>query len=171
MSLKVALIGPESTGKTSLALFLAKALNGLYITEFARTYIEKLDRPYRYEDLEEIAKTQFEQVTQSSNFIQIIDTELTVIKIWSEVKFAQCSEFILDKINEQKIDLYLLCKPDIPWVYDEQREDPTNREVLFERYLKEAENQKLNYQIVSGSFDEREKFSLSLIQKLISEER
>ena len=83
---------------------------------------------------------------------KILDTDLITIKIWSEYKFGNCDNWILNKIEEQKneIRFYLLCKPDIPWESDPLRENPNDRMKLFEIYKMELENLGHKYHIVEG---------------------
>ena len=95
-------------------------------------------------------------------------TDLITIKIWSDYKYNSCDDWILKQIEKQKSEnrLYLLCKPDISWREDPLRENPTNREELFEIYKEELEKLKHNYSIIEG--EERIKNSISKISSLIS---
>ena len=115
-------------------------------------------------DLKEIAKGQL----KSNQENQICDTDLITIKIWSEYKYGNCNNWILEQIEKQKTEnrFYLLCKPDTPWEADPLRENPTNREELFEIYKEELEKLKHNYSIIEG--EERIKNSISKISSLIS---
>lgn len=156
--IKIAITGPESTGKSTLCELLAKEYNTTFVPEFARGYIEKLDRPYHYNDLLEIAKGQVStesQLVKSANKIIFCDTDLTVIKIWSEHKFGECHPWILNKLNIIHYDYYFLCDIDIPWEFDEQREHPQLRKYFFDLYKKEMESRNLPYQIISGKVNER----------------
>jgi len=169
-SLKIIITGPESSGKTTLCQQLSTHFKIPFSKEFARECLSDLDREYTQNDLLEIAKGQLasEQLTTSNQQLSIHDTDLITIKIWSEYKYGNCDNWILEQIEKQKTEnrFYLLCKPDIPWEADPLRENPTNREDLFEIYKEELEKLKYNYSIIEG--EERIKNSISKISSLIS---
>ena len=99
----------------------------------------------------EIAQNQYKLENQKSKII-VCDTDLLTIKIWSEYKFGKCDGWILDKINAQKKEhrIYLLCKPDIKWEYDPQRENELDRDKIFNIYKKELKNLGYKFWIVEG---------------------
>jgi len=146
--LKIIVTGPECSGKTTLCKTLSEHFNIHFSEEYAREYIDKLDRAYTQTDLLEIAKGQLQSDLNS----QLLDTDLITIKIWSEYKYGNCDKWILEKIEKQKSEkrFYLLCKPDIPWEADPLRESPINRDDLFEIYNKELDYLEHNYFIVEG---------------------
>ncbi len=150
---KIVLTGPESTGKTTLAQQLATHYKTHWVEEYARIYIDALDRPYVEKDLLEIAKGQIQNEEKSrlkaQNFL-FIDTDLITIKIWAEYRYKHCDEWILQQIQERHYDLYLLCATDIAWEYDPQRENPHDREKLFQLYIKELEFYKKHFWVVEG---------------------
>ena len=145
---KIIIIGPESSGKTSLCQQLSNHYKIPFAQEFARFYIDSLDRDYIINDLLYIAKQQL----KSEFRVQLLDTDLITIKIWSEYKYGRCDKWILDEIEKQKSEkrFYILCSPDIPWQSDNQRENPNDRKKLFEIYKKELEDLKHKYFILSG---------------------
>jgi len=150
---KIAITGPESTGKSMLAKQLAEHYHTIWVPEFARVYIDSLSRPYNQKDILLIAKGQLrsekEYFNRAGTFL-FCDTELIVTKIWSEVKYRCCHEWILQKIRKNKYDLYLLCNIDLPWEDDPQREHPDKRQYLFDLYVKELNERTLPYFIISG---------------------
>ena len=162
--LKIIVTGPECSGKTTLCKTLSEHFNIHFSEEYAREYIDKLDRAYTQTDLLEIAKGQL----LSENNAQILDTDLITIKIWSEYKYGNCDKWILEKIEKQKSEkrFYLLCKPDIPWKADPLRETPTNRLKLFKIYKKELEKLGRGYFVVEG--ENRLEDAISKISNLIS---
>ena len=145
---KIIITGPESSGKTTLCEQLSNHFNIPFTKEFARSYIDNLDRIYMIGDLLSIGKEQLKSELNS----QLLDTDLITIKIWSEYKYGRCDKWILDQIEKQKTEkrFYLLCKPDIFWQPDKQRENPNDREALFKIYKQELENLGHDYFIVEG---------------------
>lgn len=161
---KIIITGPESSGKTTLCKALSKHFNISFAKEFARSYIDNLDRSYIIGDLLSIAKEQLKSELNS----QLLDTDLITLKIWSEYKYGSCDKWILDKIEKQKKEkrFYLLCSTDIPWQADKQRENPNDREELFEIYKQEIDELEHNYFIVEG--ENRIENSILKISPLIS---
>ena len=162
--LKIIVTGPESSGKTTLCKKLSKHFKIPFTKEFAREYLNVLSRDYSQDDLLKIAKG---QLASEHNF-QLLDTDLITIKIWSEYKYGNCDKWILEQIEKQKTEkrFYLLCKPDIHWEADPLRENPNNRNGLFELYKKELEDLEYNYLIVKG--ENRVETSILKISNLIS---
>jgi NadR type nicotinamide-nucleotide adenylyltransferase len=151
---RIAITGPESTGKSSLAESLARHFRTTWVPEFARIYIDHLDREYTYDDILFIAKSQLESETVAAGLakeILICDTDLIVTKIWCEYKYGKCHPWILDQLNKNHYDLYLLLNIDLPWQPDPQREHPAHRKEIFELYLKELNLRELPYKIISGA--------------------
>ena len=146
--LKIIVTGPESSGITTLCKALSKHFNLPFSKEYARGYLNELERKYKKDDLLKIAKGQL----KSEANIELVDTDLITIKIWSKYKYGNCDKWILEQIERQKSEnrFYLLCKPDIPWQADPLRENSTNRNELFKIYKKELENLEHKYFIVQG---------------------
>ena len=164
---RFAIIGPESTGKSTLAKELAHHYKSVFVPEVARQYIDKLTRPYHRSDLLEIAKMQCEEEDRTldhANSILICDTTLLVIKIWSEFKYGNCDDWILQELNNRKYDLHLLCNIDLPWEEDAQREHPNARQELFDIYHYELIKMNLDYEIISGKQSERTKRAVRAIE-------
>lgn len=148
--IKIAITGPESSGKTTLSEALNKHYeDSILVPEFAREYLNKLNRKYQYSDLLKIAKGQkkIELIERKKNKIIILDTTLQVIKIWSMEKYKKCDPWILDQ--KENYTHYLLCKPDFTWKPDPLRENPFDRDRLFNVYLKDLNNK--TFTIISGN--------------------
>jgi nicotinamide riboside kinase len=161
---KIIITGPESSGKTTLCNALSNHFNLPFSKEYAREYLNALKRDYNPDDLLKIAKGQL----QTENGLQLLDTDLITIKIWSEYKYGRCDKWILDQIEKQKTEkrFYLLCSPDIPWQADKQRENPNDREELFEIYKQELNDLGHKYFIVKG--EDRTENSISKISSVTS---
>lgn len=135
-----------------------------FTEEYAREYLNTINREYKEEDLLGIAKGQL----KSEQNTQLLDTDLITIKIWSKYKYENCDKWILNQIEKQKSKerFYLLCKPDIPWEADALRENPITRDELFEIYKRELEKLKHDFFIIDG--ENRLEDSISKISSLIS---
>jgi len=150
---KVAILGPESTGKTTLAKDLAEVFQTAWVPEYAREFVEKLERPYNFGDVVFMAK---EQVRREKDFLKnavnfiFYDTELIIFKIWFKEVYNQIPDWIDQAIEHSKIDLYLLCYPDLEWENDPVRENPDKRLYLFNLYRKELEQINANYFVIKG---------------------
>tara|TARA_Y200000002_G_scaffold76252_1_gene59866 strand:- start:1522 stop:2019 length:498 start_codon:yes stop_codon:yes gene_type:complete len=148
---KIIVTGPESSGKTTLSKKLSQHLKGKLVNEFARNYLSKKNNNYNFENLLEIAQNQYKLENQKSKLI-VCDTDLITIKIWSEHKFGKCDTWTLDKISAQKKEqrIYLLCRPDLKWEYDPQRENKLDRDKIFNIYKKELKNLEHKFYIIEG---------------------
>ncbi len=150
----IVLTGPESTGKTSLAHALTIQQGTKACEEYARIYLGALDRAYQLADLEEIAHGQLaseeQALSQSTEFV-VLDTDLLVIFLWAKIKYRHHFDWMEDRLRNQKDRLYLLCSPDIPWTPDPLRENPNDRQEIFEVYRTGLIRLGLEYRIVSGS--------------------
>ena len=167
--IKVVLTGPESTGKSTIAQQLAEKLDALLIPEYAREYIDDLDREYTVDDITEIA---IEQVDRDNKGVSqypelmISDTDLLTLKIWSEFKYGTCDPWIVKNLDLLLPELYLLMSPDIPWEADPQRENPEDRDKLFEIYKNELDQLQVPYVIIKGTGDERLQNAIEAINKI-----
>ena len=166
---KIAITGPESTGKSVLSSQLAEHYNTVWVPEFSREYLEGIGRLYVEQDILEIARGQLKNekaALEKANVFLFCDTELIVTKIWSEVKYQRCDPWILDNIRNHGYDLYLLCDIDLPWEYDPLREHPGQRPFLFDCYTRELENTGRLYYVVSGYGADRLNHAISIIDQL-----
>lgn len=159
---KIIATGPESSGKTTLCKNISEYFKISYSKEYAREYLKKIGANYVQEDLLKIAQQQLTSEQGST----LLDTDLITIKIWSNYKYGNCDEWILEQIQKQKSEerFYLLCKPDIVWEKDPLRENPKNRTTIFRLYKKEIEQLNHKYHIVEGENRVRDAISKILTQ-------
>ena len=155
---KIAIVGPESTGKTTLTARLAAHLGEPWVPEFARTYLEALNRPYQEEDLLAIARGQLrseEQAGALAGDYLLCDTNLLVIKVWMADKFGKVHPELEALWRPADYALHLLLYPDLPWEPDPMREDPDRLHELFRRYESLLEEAGVSFAIVQGTGDAR----------------
>ena len=172
---KIVIIGPESTGKSTLCEKLAAHFHTRWCPEYAREYLQTHGTDYSYDTLLTIAKGQValeeryihevEQQATTSNTrlntdaspLLFIDTDMYVMNVWCKFVFGKTHSWILNQMIERKYDLYLLCNVDLPWVKDELREYPdlARREKLYNIYKEIMINQPVPWVDISGSYEER----------------
>ncbi len=157
---KIVVIGPESTGKSTLSEALAKELGTVWVPEYARSYLENLGHSYEEPDLLTIAEGQLQSedsLLLQANKILICDTDLQVIKVWSEAKYGRCHPQVMQQIAERKYDLYILTDIDMPWQPDPLREHPApeERKYFFNIYHDIVSNSNIPWVLVTGNEEER----------------
>jgi len=193
---KVVIIGPESTGKSTLCSLLAAHYHTIWCKEYAREYLLNNGTDYTFEDLLTIARGQLllqdeaeksiknrqkviggselpgATVHHTSSITQLlfIDTDMYVMKVWCEYVFGKCHQFILDEIVQLHYDLYLLCKPDIAWVKDELREYPDEkvRIELYHIYRDILINQNVPWVEVCGGYEQRLAMGIDAVERMVS---
>ena len=168
-SKRIVIIGPESTGKTALCKKLSEYYKTVWVPEYAREYVENLNREYEYKDLIKIAEKQISEFNNDySNADKFIffDTYLIITKVWFQVVYNKYPLWLDKEIKKNKIDLFLLCNTDIEWEPDNVRENPDKRDELFNLYKKELENYNFNYKIISGEGKERFEKAKQYLTKL-----
>ncbi len=192
---KIVVIGPESTGKSTLCEQLAQHYETLWCPEFAREYLITNGKEYGFDDLLTIAKGQValeeEYISMVNNqwskvsekmFVNknsqtsihhapllFVDTDMYVMKVWNEYVFNKCHQFILDEIVNRKYDLYLLCDVDLPWVKDDLREYPDEgpRKELYRIYKDLLINQETPWIEINGEYDERLQKAIDAVNKIL----
>ncbi len=169
--IRIALIGPESTAKSTLSELLAKKFNTVWVKEYSREYLSTLTEKYSLQDVLAIAKEQLEREKKAMNYANTFlfaDTELILSKVWCEDVFHTCPEWIINNIVPHKYDLYLLTYPDLPWEEDKYRENPNRRLFFFDWYEKELKSIRANYSIIKGEKEERFLNCIQEIEKFVS---
>lgn len=151
---KIAIVGPESTGKSTLAVELAALFGCVSVPEMARSYLEKRGGKYSEEDLLKLAGLQAaaeDEAAGRSSGLLICDTSLLVVRIWSEVRFGRCHPSIIQEEESRRYDLILLTAADLPWEPDPLREHPEGRQHLFSLYYRALLRKPGPFAVISGT--------------------
>jgi nicotinamide riboside kinase len=143
----IVVTGPESSGKTTLVNRLKADFGIPIVPEFARAYLEQNGADYNFIDLEIIGKCQSIQELEAHNIYPVIvcDTDIITIDIWAMEVFGKS---ILLPNNNTAAKHYLLCKPDIPWEPGPFRENPNDRDRLFQMYCEYIKERGFSFEIL-----------------------
>lgn len=155
---RIAILGPESTGKSTLAAELSAHFHEPWVREYARAYLQQLDRRYVEADLLRIARGQLAEEARAEQAVDQLlfcDTNLLTILIWSEDKFGRIAPELQALWQPYRYDLSLLLYPDLRWESDPQREDPHRLQELFHTYEQALEREKVNFAVIKGQGPQR----------------
>ncbi|MGN6509203.1 MAG: AAA family ATPase [Chitinophaga sp.] len=172
---RIVVIGPESTGKSTLSEQLAAHFHTEWVREYARGYLENLGRPYEQHDLLQIAEGQLQledETAARAKDLIICDTDLQVIRVWSEAKYGECDPRILQMIAQREYDRYLLTYIDIPWADDPLREHPlpSEREYFYNIYREIVMNAGIPWAEIKGDYDERLKMAVEAVEGIMKQQ-
>ena len=173
-AVRVALLGPESTGKTTLAARLAAAFGTVWVPEYGREHTAAIaaregrafQDAFTLEDIATIATVQAERedrAARDANKVLFCDTELLTTRVWSEIFFERCPEGVMAASERREYPLYLLLAPDVPWIDDGTRAFGDVRDAHFDRLRTTLDELGRPYEVISGSYDERFAQSVDII--------
>jgi NadR type nicotinamide-nucleotide adenylyltransferase len=168
---KIAIVGPESTGKSTMSAYLANHYQTVWVPEFARDYCAKLTAQPTWQDEINMFYGQLaleKELTQQANKILICDTTFITVKIWSDYTFGKSPQEVLDLLPKHTYDLYLLLNIDLPWEEDPLRDFPHMREHFMEVWHKELNALNANYVLISGTGDDRYESAVKAIDEFLS---
>ncbi|MEO9482506.1 MAG: ATP-binding protein [Ekhidna sp.] len=168
---RIVVLGPESTGKSELCQHLARHYDTEWVPEYARFYLDRLTGEYQQSDLKSMAEGQLsweDEKAEYANEYLICDTNLIVIKIWSDHKYGNTDEWIEKELANRSYDFYLLNNIDIPWMPDPQREHPKMRKHFFDIFKSYLEEHNLPHAIVSGIEGERKNCAVDAVSTFFS---
>jgi NadR type nicotinamide-nucleotide adenylyltransferase len=170
---RVCLFGPESTGKSTLARDLAAHFDTVYVSEFARPWLDPRKGVCVPEDIPIIARGQLaaeEALARRANRLLVCDTDLLTTTIWSDVLFGDCPAWIRAEADRRQYDLYLLMDIDVPWVDDSQRYLSHRRDEFFRRCREALDARRRPYVVIQGDWQERYRRACRAVERLFNKE-
>ncbi|THB63654.1 MAG: transcriptional regulator [Desulfovibrio sp.] len=168
---RVCIVGPESTGKSTLAQRLAEHYGTVHVTEYARPLLELKNNQCDPEDIPLIARGQAaseEAMARQANRVLICDTDMLTTTLWSNVLFGDCPQWIQEQARSRHYHLYLVARPDCPYIDDPQRYLPHQREVFLQKLLTLLEQDNRPYVFIGGDWEERFQQAVSAIDELLT---
>lgn len=169
--IKIAVIGAESTGKTSLCEQLAAHYKTVWVPEYAREYFNDSDiYNYTLDDLACIAEKQMalenEYMKKADRFL-FCDTTLITLKIWAELEFEKVPAIISENIEKIKYAHYLVTDNSLPWIEDELRQNKFSRDLLLEMNVNEVKKLGSSYSLVTGGKKERLSHAIKVLSQVL----
>ena len=167
---KVVVTGSECTGKTTLVQALAARFKTAFSTEGARNYLDQVQRPLSFADVEPIAHRQISlegQALEQADNLVILDTDLLSTVIYSHHYYGECKNWIIEMAVSRIADLYLLCDIDVPWTEDGLQRDQGELEQRIEvhqAFISELNRIQARYAILSGDADTRLGHAITIIE-------
>jgi NadR type nicotinamide-nucleotide adenylyltransferase len=156
--IKIAVVGPESTGKSTMSAYLASHYHTIWIPEYARGYCEKLTEAPTWQDEINMFHGQLAleaELLPKANKLLICDTTFITVKIWSDQIFGKSPQEVVDELPKHPYDLYLLLDIDLPWQDDPLRDFPHMREHFMNVWHKELQALNARYVLISGTREDR----------------
>ena len=172
--LKIAIVGPESTGKSTMSAYLADHYQTVWVPEYARGYCERLTEPPTWQDEINMFYGQLaleEEYVAKADKLLICDTTFITVKIWSDYTFGRSPQQVLDELPVHPYDFYLLLDIDLPWQEDPLRDFPHMREHFMEVWHKELRLLNANYVVISGTGQERYDSAVARVDEFLSSEQ
>jgi NadR type nicotinamide-nucleotide adenylyltransferase len=154
---RVCLIGPECTGKTTLAQRLAAHFVAPWVPEFAREYAERVSRPLTFDDVAPIAAGQLalEDAAPSDAPLVILDTDLISTVVYARHHYGNCPPFIEQAARVRRAGLYLLLEIDTPWTADGVRDAGARRKQLRREFDETLAAYGAHVEIIAGDWETR----------------
>ncbi|MFN8309043.1 MAG: ATP-binding protein [Chitinophagales bacterium] len=155
---RIAITGPESTGKSVLAAQLAGVYHTVFVPEFARHFLEANGNQFNEEIVIYLAQKQLEaekNLEHQAQKLLFCDTDMLNFKIWLEYYSWKVPDFVWNALQQRHYSFHLLLKTDLPWQSDLLRNNEHDRHQLFERFRENLEALHLPYQIISGKAEAR----------------
>jgi HTH-type transcriptional regulator, transcriptional repressor of NAD biosynthesis genes len=181
--IRVCLIGPECTGKSTLAEELAVRFAAAWVPEFAREYAERVARELTADDVEPIARGQMaledaalKQGVGSGKWgvgdrgfrsrLLILDTDLISTVVYARHYYGRCPQWIEREAEKRKSDLYLLTSVDVPWVPDSLRDSAAPRERLYDEFARTLKTCNADVVELAGSWEQRSEAAIRQLSSL-----
>lgn len=171
--IKIALFGPESTGKTTLAIQLAEHFKTAWAPEFARDYLqEKWEKSRQICDIDDMLPIAYGQTKLENDSLSVAnkflfcDTNLLVTKVFSEVYYNFCDPLLEKAALEHEYDLFFLTNIDVPWEKDDLRDKPEGRESVFAVFKQTLIDNNKPFITLSGDKDLRLCNAISIVNDL-----
>src|ERR1700753_3631450 len=171
---KIAVVGPESTGKSTMSAYLAKHYNTVWVPEFARDYCANLTEPCTWQDEVNMFYGQLAleaEILPQANKLLICDTTFITVKIWSDYTFGRSPQEVLDELPKHPYDFYLLLNIDLPWEEDPLRDFPHMREHFMGVWYIELDALNVDYKLISGESQNRYDSAVAAIDEFLAQAR
>lgn len=171
---RICVIGPESTGKTTLAQRLAEWAGTAWVPEASRVYAERTPRPLTADDVAPIAREHIrladagaERAREQGSGVLVLDTDLVSTVVYARHYYGASPGWVERAERERRAALYLLCDVDVPWIPDGIRDRPTDRAAMLSLFVDALARRHAQVVRVSGGWDDRWKLALDAVRSRV----
>jgi NadR type nicotinamide-nucleotide adenylyltransferase len=167
---RVVVTGSESTGKTTLVRALAARFVTSWSPEYAREYAVGKGSPLALGDVDAIARGQMageDEAARRAAGVVFHDTDLLSTVVYSRHYYGRCPEWVERAARDRRADLYLLLRPDVPWVGDPARDRGEHRDELHSLFADELARSGAAYRVIGGTWTERRDRAMAAIDGLL----
>jgi NadR type nicotinamide-nucleotide adenylyltransferase len=153
---RVCLIGPECTGKSSLAQRAERELGATCVREYAREYVGIHGNDLTAVDVEPIARGEIANLDRATGDLIVLDTDLISTVVYARHYYGHCPQWIEVEARNRRADFYVLMDTDIEWLPDPARDSGGDaREDLFDAFRAALDEFETDWLIASGNFESR----------------
>ena len=166
--LRVAIMGAESTGTTTLTRALAEAYETTWVEEYGREYwTAKISSPlgeggvevgWTEDEFVHIATEQNRRedlAARTVNRILFCDTDAFATSLWFERYLDSRSSHVEALATGRRYDLTFLTGAEIPFVQDGWRDGESIREGMHRRFVERLTEEGRSYVLIEGSPERR----------------
>lgn len=169
--IKIAVVGPESTGKSWVSERLARHYDTICVPEYAREYCRNLNRQYTLQDEMNMFYGQLalerSVMPLARHGLLFCDTTFLTIKVWSDHLFGHTPEPVLAELKAHPYDHYLLMDIDLPWEDDPLRDFPDLREHFMTVWHRELQAMQASYTVISGLGEKRFENAVAAVEGVL----
>jgi len=157
--LRVAIMGAESSGKSTLAAALATHYGTVWVPEYLREFVDTHGRVPEETDQFPIARTQMERedaaAAVATRFL-FCDTTPMMTALYSRWYWGRVDAQLAQLERRHDYAFTLVTAPDSPWEADGlQRDSEVVRQTIHEQVLQMLDERGIPYLMVTGSLPQR----------------
>lgn len=167
---RVVVMGPESTGKTTLARDLAQTFSTVWTSEYLRLYLDAKGGVCEPDDLPLVVaghQAAEHAAARRASRVLFCDTDPLMTAVYSRFYYGHLPAWLDEAAAQRRADHYLLLDCDVPWVADPYRDAPHARDEILALCREELERRQLEFTLVHGAWAARLDTARDVVHRLL----